>query len=344
MLSDNISKVIIIFFTIIILVQGSTQDLNNNLKFLNLPKPSIDFKQIKSVEAHYSFIEFISILENGNIITASKDSTLKEWKTNEDFKLIHEITAKEKDHSFTSIVELGAGLLAVSAYQRIRVFDTNNSYKILKTVAAHTGLIQSMIKLKNGLIVSSSDDKTIKIWDPTDNFKLIQTLSDHTASVHDLLEMSGDVLISASYDKTIKFWKKLDSNDQKYTLIKSLDQMAFSMADVNGNLAYATNSSSNFDIELMNISDFTVKGAFKGHSKGVTLMKVLSSGFLASLSPQDGLMKIWNVRTFAEENTLKTQEGSGIKTFSELNNGHIVTGGYGVFTIWSNSVSSEYVY
>jgi WD40 repeat protein len=342
MLSEKISKVIIFFFTIIIIVQGSNRDLNHNLKFLNLPKPSIDFKLIKSVQAHYNFIEFISILENGNIITASRDSTLKEWKTDEDFKLAHVITAKEKDHSYTLAIELGSGLLAVSAYQRIRIFDMNNSFKILKTIAAHTGLIQSMIKLKNGLIVSSSDDKTIKIWDPTDDFKLIQTLSDHTASVHDLLEMSDNVLISASYDKTIKFWKKLDSTNQIYTLIKSIDQMAFSIAEINGDLAYATNSSSNFDIELMNISDFTVKGAFKGHNKGVTLMKVLSSGFLASLSSQDGSLKIWNVQTFTEENTLKTQEGSGIYTFSELPNGNIVTGGYGVFSIWSNSVSSEY--
>ena len=59
--------------------------------------------------------------------------------------------------------------------------------------------------MQNGLLASSSDDKSIKIWDPVST-KLIKTLTNHTDVVNGLTVLENGYLASGSGDTNVKIW------------------------------------------------------------------------------------------------------------------------------------------
>ena len=77
------------------------------------------------------------------------------------------------------------------------------------------------MSIKNGYIVSGSDDKTIKIWD---NGEQIKELKGHSDSVKSLCEIDENHIASASFDKTIKIWD-LNKDECIQTLNEHLDKV-----------------------------------------------------------------------------------------------------------------------
>jgi WD40 repeat protein len=64
-----------------------------------------------------------------------------------------------------------------------------------------------VIELKNGNIISGSDDNKIKIWNISRNESLA-TFTEHTGYVYRLLELRNGDFVSGSGDGTIKIWHK----------------------------------------------------------------------------------------------------------------------------------------
>ena len=76
------------------------------------------------------------------------------------------------------------------------------------TLTGHTYYVLSLIQLRNGDLVSGSQDKTIKIWN-IETRACIQTLTGHTRPVTDLLELKNGNIVSGSVDETIKIWERI---------------------------------------------------------------------------------------------------------------------------------------
>ena len=78
-------------------------------------------------------------------------------------------------------------------------------------------MVQALITLSNGDLVSGSRDGTIKIWN-TKDWKLKRTLAGYTHGVNALTQLAnGDLAASGTLDKTIKIW-----NSQNGTLMRTL--------------------------------------------------------------------------------------------------------------------------
>jgi len=73
------------------------------------------------------------------------------------------------------------------------------------TLSGHTGWVNALLVLPNGLLASGSDDSTIKLWD-VDRQACVSTLSGHTSFVTALVVLPNGVLASGSVDHTIKLW------------------------------------------------------------------------------------------------------------------------------------------
>ena len=93
---------------------------------------------------------------------------------------------------------------------------------IPKTI--HSEKITRITELKNGFLVSTSEDHTAKILKidyENKSYEEIQTLEGHTSRVWMSLELSDGKLATCSNDKTIRVWMK-DPANNKYELFKSL--------------------------------------------------------------------------------------------------------------------------
>lgn len=115
---------------------------------------------------------FLSVLNNGNILTSSSRGDILIYSVSKDnYELVHKITSGH-----------GSG-------------NWNSSW------------ISVVIQISNNRIASGSSDKTIKIWNGDEPYNCISTLKGHTLSVCALLELKGkDLLVSGCGDKTMRIW------------------------------------------------------------------------------------------------------------------------------------------
>lgn len=70
----------------------------------------------------------------------------------------------------------------------------------------HFSCIWSLCELKNGMILSSSDDNTLRIWDPKNNFNCYKVILGHTQCIYYVSELSNNLIVSVSMDMSIRIW------------------------------------------------------------------------------------------------------------------------------------------
>ena len=170
----------------------------NKLEELNL-------KIINSKEIHDDEITKMSIFPLGNIITVSKDKSIKIFDIQ--FNLLQHIqNAHENSISYIDIEDEN-NFMTCSYDKTIKTWIKNgNIFKINIIInKAHYDFINKVIYF-NRKLISCSDDNFIKIWEKIDNNyqnSLILTNYDKVWSI--LLLEDKNILISGGKDGT-KFW------------------------------------------------------------------------------------------------------------------------------------------
>ena len=92
----------------------------------------------------------------------------------------------------------------------IDIYEINHGIYIT-TLSGHNASVNSFAVLQNGMLASSSDDKTIKIWNPV-TAELLNTLTNHSDVVNGLAVLENGNLASCSGDTTIKIWDLSNGN------------------------------------------------------------------------------------------------------------------------------------
>ncbi|WP_257266542.1 hypothetical protein [Endozoicomonas sp. ONNA2] len=118
------------------------------------------------------------------------------------------------------ITLLPGGLLALSHYETIKVWDLSNQ-QCAMMLNGHTDVVRTVTLLADGLLASRSDDMTIKVWDMSkpDGQQCVATLVGHYRAVHSIKLLPDGLLVSYSYDTTIKLWNIMSPNES----IKQID-------------------------------------------------------------------------------------------------------------------------
>lgn len=185
----------------------------------------------KSWVAHNKSVNYMKLLSNGGLISASSDMTLAVWNFS-----THSILSTFRGHTaqVNSFDVLNNGLVASAGDDKnIFVWNYTNGGLVNSKSMAHSGSILCIKALPNGFFASASGspDNLIKIWDPENLTQPIMSLSGHTNDILSLEILSNGNLISGSADGYSIVWDLNNGNQtnkfqpltlQKVSCIKEL--------------------------------------------------------------------------------------------------------------------------
>jgi len=166
--------------------------------------------------------------------------------------------------------------LSIQPYNIIYLYSytANKKYFFIlkvKTLTGHTNSIRSLVVLKDGRLVSGSNDKTIRIWDASTG-TLLRVLTGHTDFVTYLAVLQdGNTIASASWDTTIRIWNA-DFSTSIRTLTGHTDRV-YSLAELkDGSLASGSWDTS---IRIWNQNNGSLIRVLQGHTDRVYSLAVL---------------------------------------------------------------------
>jgi len=300
----------------------------------------IQFKQIKSINAHNNAINSVSVFPSGNLISVSNEQAIKIFDTNYNIKqtidnahlsYIRYINIKDENNFVTCSQDR-----SIKTWIKIDgIFKLN--YFIIK---AHKDWINKVIYHSNGNLISCSLDKTIKIWEENyNNYNLISTIihSDDWCSVCSILLLENkNILLSSGYNGTnlwninnldfIYFfkgascylWNGLSKFDEDKLIVGDRDLKIFSLSLKNivkikipfrccgikviaeKGIFFIVGESKN--ILIYRIDNFElIQTIENAHKKDINGLIELKDGSIASFS-DDGKIKIWNIIEFSIQN------------------------------------------
>ena len=225
----------------------------------------------------------------------------------------------------------------------------NNPYKniVLKTeFIRNEDCIIFLLKLKDGNLITCSQDKEINIYDKN-TFNLLLSWTGHLNSINSICELSNSRLASCSDDKRISIWQydiPLKKVFQEIIFIahNSFINKIISLHDGN----FASCSEDKY-IYIWNSSPpYEKKCTLAGHISEVTSIIQLSNGKIISTSSKnnDGILKIWTldlIKTKDDkyEYDLRKQETMHevfchcINSLIEIDDNKVAVGGYKIIRI-----------
>ncbi len=144
-------------------------------------------KLIKTLKGHDGCINALTSIHFNNtdyLISGSSDSTVKIWDQNS-AQSVYQLPTGHTDSIQAIAYQNRLNLLAIGSKDKSFSLWKTKEYegKNIKTINAHTDVIEALVILPNTNIVSASADNTIKIWQSESPFECITTLYGHTAIV-----------------------------------------------------------------------------------------------------------------------------------------------------------------
>ena len=144
-------------------------------------------------------------LPNGNLVSGSKDKTLKVWDLNSG-ECLQTLTGHSRN--VKCLVLLYNGHVASGSYDKtIKIWNIEKG-QCIKTLQGHSGLVLILEVLVNDDLLSCSSDKTIKVWYLKKEGRCIKTLVETSGDrfVSFRINRQNTALVSCSYEGTIKIW------------------------------------------------------------------------------------------------------------------------------------------
>lgn len=106
---------------------------------------------------------------------------------------------------YGNLVALSNGDLASSYNSQINIWEPNEGTK-KRTFTGHSQYVSSLTQLKNGDIVSVSQEGTFIIWSPIDG-TIKKTWKTNSNLAISIVELPNGNLASGYYDGKIEIWK-----------------------------------------------------------------------------------------------------------------------------------------
>jgi len=175
-------------------------------------------------KGHRGLIEDIIVTKSGDIISASKDKTIRVWDSKtglEKSKILGQIGKGSEGKIFAIALSSDEKYLAVGGFMasfngsnhlevgRIRIYNYQTK-KLIKLLKSHTNVVSDLAFSRDGrYLISGSLDKSAKIWDVKRNFRLSDTIKFHTDAVYGVKivkKNSRYFAVTASNDKQIALY------------------------------------------------------------------------------------------------------------------------------------------
>jgi WD40 repeat protein len=212
----------------------------------------------------------------------------------------------------------------------IKIWDTQSDYKCINTLSGHTNSITSLLVLKNGNIVSGSNDKCMKIWE-CNTYQCIKTIEEHSKSVVSLINLIDGFYASGSIDNTFKVW---NANSECVNTVKE-DYPVYSLLLLPGdNIA----SGSYKTIKIWkcdnDYKDIRCIHTLKGHTSCIYTLYLVNNDYI--LSGSYTTIKVWDIKNdYQCINTLTGHNGA-ISSLLILDNSRLISSSSdGTIRLWN---------
>ena len=220
-------------------------ELNEKKKYFNS----------QSLSRHNELVYALGELEDGTIISGSKDKKIILWEETPDrkqYEVKQEILTNKEIQMITVLSDykiafsgfndnciniLGTKTVFEKEEKKKEKKIESTNYEQICELKKHKGLVNCICKLTLGYMASGGGDSgdnmdhNIYIWKPTENgFDIAQTLAvAHHADVNCLILLRDGRMASSSKDRTIKIWginkSKIKLNEKvEYTLQQTLNE------------------------------------------------------------------------------------------------------------------------
>ena len=215
----------------------------------------------------------------------------------------------------------------------------NQKLKLVKEFIKNEDCIVYLLRLRNGNLVTCSQDKEINIYEKN-TFNLLLSWTGHLNSINCICELKDSRLVSCSDDKRISIWKYDIINKSYFQEIIFVAHTSFinkiiSLSDNN----FASCSEDNHIYIWNSKPPYNKKCSLIGHKCEVTSIIQLRNKKIVSTSgnKEGGMMKIW---TLDDNNDNIINQESILDVFCycmnslvELGNNKIAVGGYKIIRI-----------
>ncbi|RAP34167.1 hypothetical protein DID80_07575 [Candidatus Marinamargulisbacteria bacterium SCGC AAA071-K20] len=119
------------------------------------------------LHGHTDWVNSVTQLEDGRLVSASNDNTLKVWDLTQDQG--QECVATLQGHTslVRSVTQLEDGRLVSASFDStLKVWDLTRAQgqECVATLEGHTDAVSSVTQLEDGRLISASDDNTLKVW------------------------------------------------------------------------------------------------------------------------------------------------------------------------------------
>ncbi|XP_072423649.1 transducin beta-like protein 3 [Chiloscyllium punctatum] len=222
------------------------------------------------------------------------------------------------------VFKKGTKFASCSKDKTVRIWKMSKTTGEVNCVAqglghAHSIGIISCSRLKEGFIISGSQDCTLKLWNLTKSIEVNSKKAaepeifhaELTEQVHDkdinsvVVSPNDKLVATGSQDRTAKLWSTSD-----FSLIgvfrghtRGIWSVQFSPMD-----QILATSSADGTVKLWGLQDFNCLKTFEGHDASVLKTIFVSRGTQLLTSASDGLLKLWTIKTNECVKTLDAHE------------------------------------
>ena len=144
------------------------------------------------------------------------------FTNNKQFTIIDGTLEVEKYISV--VIVLSDGRIAFSYLENILIYDYKSKSKDIEIKSAHKQRIQSLLELRQNLLLSGSSDNFIKVWSITkDSYEIRATIGGHTNYIYHIIHLTNNRIASCAADRNIIIRKDTEPYSKIVTMGKSKD-------------------------------------------------------------------------------------------------------------------------
>ena len=227
----------------------------------------------------------------------------------QNLKNFEEIFGLNKIQMYEKIFKEGKKYISFLQNLRESIGQINLLKHNFKTLNNHTSSIYHLSKLKDGRLISGSNDNTLNIY-KKDTFELQLSIKEHSSVIECFTQLNNDKIITCSADKTMNIIKLI--SEDKYNLEQKLighNNPVYNVIEIRGNeLISVSGDKTMKKWEIKNNKfEITKTITFQNSNSFCNILKINENEFVTS-SISDKCLKFWNSNNFSNIATINNIE------------------------------------
>jgi WD40 repeat protein len=198
-----------------------------------------------------------------------------------------------RDYVYDAVFNHRSTRLATCSYDRtIRLWDLDTG-RAIRVLREHTEAVYAVaFSPDDAWIASGAGDRSVKLWDVRSGRRLL-TLTEPVDGVFTLdFDPTGRRLTAAGADKTIRTWSFTSERVPAAARAEGADQ--------------ATGAGASASAAMVNVVP-TLLSSILAHNAPILRVAYSPSGARLASAASDGMVKIWDTKTWTEVRTLERQ-------------------------------------